>query len=121
MKFREDAELTAFFDFIRIKEASDPRLSVVFHVANERRVSPQAGRRLKKKGVKPGVPDVFVPIPSRNYHGMFIEFKIKPNKLTDIQINFGQQLVRHGYLVCVAYSSTEAIKILEDYLLFNRV
>ena len=116
MKYREDAELCAFFDYVRLLENKDPRYKTIFHVANERRTSPQAGARLKKKGVRSGIPDVIVPIPSKSYHALFIEFKVKPNKLSDNQKHMCEALHAQGYCVRIAYSSTEAITILKDYL-----
>ena len=36
-----------------------------FHCGNERKTSPRAGARLKKKGVKSGVPDILIFEPNR--------------------------------------------------------
>ena len=40
------------------------------HVGNERKTSPRAGARLKKKGVKSGVPDILIFEPRGKYHGL---------------------------------------------------
>ena len=51
-----------------------PELKFLFHVPNERADKIQTAT-LKKMGVKPGVPDLILPLPSGNYHGLFIEMK----------------------------------------------
>lgn len=116
MKYKEDAELMAFFDWIRIKEKQYPELSLIYHIGNERKTTPQAGARLKKKGVRKGVPDVCVPIPRNRCHGLYIEFKIKPNKLTPEQKEFSSNLEKQRYAVCVAYSALDAISMIKEYL-----
>lgn len=113
---REDSELILFFDYVRIAEKEDPRLAAIYHVANERKTSPQAGRYLKRKGVKSGVPDICVPIPHGPKPGLYIELKIAPNKLTDNQHAFCTLLHTFGYNVKVAFSGEQAWKIVQEYL-----
>ena len=76
---------------------------------------------LKKSGVVAGVPDVFIAIPSNNFHGLFIEFKIKPNKPTDHQIIMMENLRNTGYKCSVCYTLEEAIACLETYLIKDDV
>lgn len=52
-----------------------PELKLMFHIPNERVCSKQQGRLLKLMGVKPGVPDLFLPVPRSRYHGLYIEMK----------------------------------------------
>ena len=53
--------------------------------------------RLKKEGVKAGVPDLFVAKPYDGYHGLFIEMKVGDNKLTDKQKDMFSRLASEGY------------------------
>ena len=85
--------------------------------------TPNGGRRdkieaahLKRQGVKPGVPDLFLPVARGEYHGMFIEMKIGKNKLTDNQKKWRVELVKENYFVAVCYSALEAKKMIESYL-----
>ena len=112
----EDSELIKFFDWVRIQEKFDDRLSVIYHVANERKTSQHHGKIFKQKGVRSGVPDVCVPIPSGMYPGLFIEFKVKPNTLSDNQKKFIKTLISVGHLCTIAYSADEAIRIVREYL-----
>ena len=57
------------------------------HVGNERKTSPRAGARLKKKGVKSGVPDILIFEPKGKYNGLAIELKTGKNKLTETKRN----------------------------------
>lgn len=116
MAFEEDNQLMRFFQWVRFNENKNPSFQSIYHIANERKATPQAGARLKKKGVRRGIPDVCVPIASGVFHGLYIEFKIKPNKLTPEQKNIANLLIAQGYCVQIAWSAEEAIKILERYL-----
>ncbi len=70
--------------------------------ANERKTSPRAGARLKKKGVKSGVPDILIFEPKGRYNGIAIELKTGNNKLTNNQKMvdeiIGKRLVCRGLL-----------------------
>jgi hypothetical protein len=41
--------------------------------------------RLKAMGVRPGVPDVWLPIAARSYIGLAIELKVGDNTTSDLQ------------------------------------
>lgn len=71
--------------------------------------------KLKKEGVKSGVPDLFIPLIRDNYGGFFLEMKKKGGKLSDVQRFWLDQLEEEGYRVKVAFSVDEAIKAIEDY------
>lgn len=71
--------------------------------------------KLKKEGVKSGVPDLFIPVIRPNFGGMFLEMKRKGGKLSDVQKFWLNQLEEEGYRVKVAFSVDEAIKAIEDY------
>ena len=72
------------------------------HFANERQCSVQAGRILKRMGVKKGVPDFFLGLPYGGYHGLWIELKVGKGKLSPEQAEFLVRKNQRGYLaVCV--------------------
>ena len=86
------------------------------HVANERKTSMQEGVRLKAKGVKSGVPDCLIFNNKKNYKGLAIELKIKPNTPTDNQKEWLLELSLLGWLCVVCYSYDEAITCIDEYL-----
>lgn len=85
------------------------------HIANERVTSAPSGSLLKKMGVRAGVSDCFIPRANSTHHGLWIELKIPPNKPTDLQKKFLEDMKKEGYGTFVAYSSLEAIQIIKDF------
>lgn len=71
---------------------------------------------LKAAGVKAGIPDVFIPFPKRNCHGLYIEFKISPNKPSDTQVAMMDRLSEYGYKCAVCYNIQDAMTVFEDYM-----
>lgn len=112
----ESAQIT-FFDYCRWKGKTDFRYNMIFHVPNERKCSPQRRKSMFMAGVKSGVPDVVVAVPSQGWGALFLEFKIKPNKATENQEQWIHDLNRIGYRAQVVWSADEAIKVLEEYLI----
>lgn len=71
---------------------------------------------MKQAGMKPGVPDVCLPTAHGGYIGLYIEMKVKPNKLTENQKEWLRELRRAGHFTAVCYSFEEAQKLIEEYL-----
>ncbi len=67
-----------------------------------------------------GYPDTQCLIPNQTYHGLFMEFKVAPNKLEPEQEKWNQRLNAWGYLCLTVWSSTEAIGALAAYLSFAK-
>jgi len=102
-----------FFHWIR----AQPKLApFCFSVPNERKTSPMHGALLKKMGLKPGVADIFIAIPSGEYHGLWVEMKAGKNKPTPLQLEFLANMKSKGYATAICYDAPTAIKTLEDYL-----
>lgn len=83
----------------------DPRLNFAFHVPNGGLRDKITASRMKSQGVKPGVPDVFIPIP--NYltgkHGLWIEFK-RPSHQSAIDGGMSkEQIIWRDYLISQNY------------------
>lgn len=67
-------------------------------------------------GMRPGMPDIVVFVPSGEWHGLFLEFKRPGQKPRHEQIETHDALARNGYLVVVVHSLDEAVNAVEDYL-----
>lgn len=93
-----------------------PEINPIFHIPNGGSRNKIEAYNLKRCGVKSGVPDIFLAIPSNGFHGLFIEMKTESNKETDNQRTMSQLLMTRGYRCVVAYNSQEAVDIIEDYL-----
>jgi hypothetical protein len=90
------------------------------HVANERKTSPRQGARLKRAGVKSGVPDVLifntcvdVNVATGTFKGCAIELKYDKNRPTPAQKQWLADLKEEGWYMDVAYSMVDVIAILE--------
>jgi hypothetical protein len=71
----ESSHQIALFDWIRLMEKQDARYSSIFAVPNGGRRNVSEAARMKREGVKRGVSDIFVAVPSLGFHGMFLELK----------------------------------------------
>ena len=73
--------------------------------------------KLKAMGVKAGVPDICIPIPSGSHHGLYIELKRQDGgKLSKMQATWLAAVTARGYLAKVANGCEEAKKIVSEYL-----
>jgi hypothetical protein len=68
--------------------------------------------RLKKEGVRPGIPDIQIMLPNRS---AFLELKAKRGRLTDSQIAFRQKAQATGHWWEVANSFEDAWAVLERW------
>lgn len=92
-----------------------PELALLFHIPNERSDKVQASI-LKKMGVKKGVLDLFLPVPSWKYHGLFIELKTESGRVSDDQLWWIEHLKANGYACSVSYGWKQASEVLRWYL-----
>lgn len=83
------------------------------------------GAMLKAEGVKPGIPDIFLPFPNWAYCGLYIELKkpdLKPVRAgskrgcSDEQLAFADWCVKFNYAHTVCYGWQEAVNALKSYL-----
>lgn len=116
----EHAIQKAFFEAIHLSPL-DP---YVFAIPNGGKRHIGVALKLKKEGVKSGVWDTFISIPTRFYHGFYIEFKVPGGKLTDNQAAFAHSMTDKGYLCHVytdASEACEAAKLYQEDKLLNRL
>lgn len=87
---------------------------------------PNSGKRsfsyaikLKSTGLVPGVPDICIPIPSGEWHGLYIELKRQHGGvLSDPQREWLDYLNKQNYYASVANGFEEAKNIILKYLSF---
>lgn len=76
---------------------------LLFHIPNGGLRNLKTAVRLKSEGVKPGVADLFLAIPSGNFHGLFIEMKRQHgNNQTELQKQFQNNVELQGYCYLLA-------------------
>lgn len=106
----------AVFEWIEWHSGKHPLLRFAFHSPNGGSRNLIEARHLKAGGVKPGVPDLLLPVPCGQYQGLAIEFKAGRNKTTDAQDFWLNGLAKSGYLTGVARSVDEAISLIRQFL-----
>lgn len=116
MKQLEHQHQAALFRWAGFQCRGRPELLLLFAIPNGGFRHPATAARLKAEGVKPGVPDVCLPVPRGEFHGLFIEMKAGRNKPTISQVAWHRLLSQQGYRVAVCYSMDAAIEVIEGYL-----
>lgn len=106
----------AVIEWAKIMEKSDWRLHNLYHVPNEGKRSRAEGGRLKRMGLRSGVPDLILDYPAGAYHGLRIEMKVGSNRTTQEQKDCLWSLFDAGYFVAVCYSAAAAIELIVKYL-----
>lgn len=122
-KFEESDEQKKIFKWAKDLEQFIPEMALLHHIPNGQKLGGNAqqrmirGKRLKDEGMKAGVPDICLPIPSGRYHGLYIELK-KPSggTVSSEQEKWLVALNLQGYLAVVCRGANEAIQTIEDYL-----
>ena len=114
MKRSETTEQITLFQWARNTESILPELALLYHVPNEGKRT--NGAVLRAAGLKSGVPDICLPVPSNGFHGLYIELKFGANKATEKQEDFMDRLRQQGYKVAVCYGAEEARAEILGYL-----
>ena len=115
-KTTESEEQIALFEWSAMMEYKYPELKLMFHVPNGGKRNITTAARLKKEGVRAGVPDVVLPVARSGFHGLYIEMKAKGGKLSDNQLWWIAATRKQGYLSVVCYSWEQAKDVIETYL-----
>lgn len=116
LKTSEHQEQAALIRLCRLKETKYPELAMLFAVPNGGVRHIGTAVKLKAEGVKPGVPDLFLPVPRGGHHGLFIEMKAVKGKVSKEQLWWLSSLEAQGYHAEVCYGWESAAKVIEDYL-----
>lgn len=74
------------------------------------------GARQVAMGLKAGMPDINMPVPTAKFPGMFIELKWGDNKPNEKQIAMLKRLRALGYRCEVCYTLEELMHVTKDYL-----
>lgn len=96
-------------------QAKYPELEAIYHIPNEGKRSKVTGGRLKSMGMRPGVPDICLPVPRGKFSGLYIELKKIGGKPTDNQIDWLELLDRYGHCVALCEGAEAAEEIITAY------
>lgn len=109
----EDMQATLMEWFAWQYPAYDP---LFWHTPNGGKRHIGVAVKLKRQGVKPGVPDNFLAVPRGAYHGFFLELKSDKGKLSEKQSVKIDLLKAQGYAVAIEWTIEGAQKSINNYL-----
>jgi hypothetical protein len=116
MKKQEHAEQVALFKWVEIAKNRVPELALMFAIPNQSQGNVQRGRYYKAEGQRAGIPDTFLAVARRGYHGLFIEMKRQGGKVSENQLMWQALLKEQGYLSLVCVGAQDAIDKLSWYV-----
>ena len=93
-----------------------PELALLYHIPNGGSRDQVEGRHLREQGVKPGVPDLCLPVGRGGYHGLYIEMKTKTGREEENQKWWRERLEAAGYFSTVCYGWESAVQTITSYL-----
>jgi len=110
-----------YFDWInKVGSRQFMELEYAYHCPNEVGTRNRVEAiKLAKMGVRPGVPDVFIPVPKRGYHGCYIEFKAGKNETSKAQDKYIEYLEKQGYACAILHAWKTAADFTVSYLMGN--
>jgi hypothetical protein len=124
IKLTEHQEQVLIFHWAQLASRQDLRLKLLFAIpnaggyvggfkANMRRVMSMIA-----EGLKSGVPDICLPVPIGQYHGLYIELKRNDKKarVSEEQAGWLNSLTEMGYRAVVCYGADEAMNKIKEYL-----
>jgi VRR-NUC domain len=82
--------------------------ALILSIPNGGKRDPRVAAQMKREGVLPGAPDLFVPEPRGDWHGLFIEMKRLDGRTSKDQDVVHRQLTERGYKVDVCHGADQA-------------
>lgn len=112
----EGSEQEALFAWALYAAGAMPELGLMFHVPNGGSRNRIEAAKLKRQGVRAGVPDICLPVARGGFHGLFVELKYGRNKATDRQTAWLDALRSQGYLAVECVGWDTAREVITKYL-----
>ena len=103
----EQRAVCEYLDFLNIP---------YYHVPNEGLRAISTAANLKSLGLKPGIPDLCVPVARGDYHSLYIEMKSLTGKPTEKQVEWIWRLREEGMCAYVCQGAKNAIALIDWYL-----
>lgn len=103
----------AFFDWLQRQKIEG--VDLAYAVPNGGQRHPAVAAKLKKEGVKAGVPDVMLPIARGGFIGLAIEFKHGDGNPTKEQRERINSMQKEGWCVCICWDWVAASRVVVGY------
>lgn len=88
----------------------------LYHIPNETTGGTSWVIRNRQMGCKKGVPDLCLPIPMNDYHGLYIELKTERGQLSEQQKRWLSALAQMGYRAECCKGWQEAKDLIMEYM-----
>lgn len=112
----EDLEQEALFEWAQMYAHRYPELALMYHIPNGGKRDRITAAKLKRQGVKPGVPDICLPVPRCGFHGLYIELKDRGGRASSAQEEWILALEAQGYRAVICVGWREASDEIHAYL-----
>ena len=113
----EAQEQAALFARCKVMEWKYPELRLLHHIPNGGSRNAAEAANLRRQGVKPGVPDIFLPVARGRYHGLYIELKRrKGGRVSAAQREFMTGLKQQDFFVIVCRGADQAYNVIMSYM-----
>lgn len=101
MNHPENQEQQALFAWAKYTQRPHPSLELLYHIPNGGKRDKAEAARLKREGVKAGVPNLCLPMAQDRYYDLYIELKAGKNTATPLQRQWITALSREDYAAAV--------------------
>lgn len=113
----EDTEQQMLIRWADMVYGKYPELRLLFHIPNGGSRHKAEAVKFKLMGVRPGVPDLFLPVPRGGYCGLFIEMKRqRAGYMSEDQRRWQRDLEMQGYAHVLARGFDAARAAIIRYL-----
>lgn len=96
-------------------------MRLAYAIVNAGARSAQAAQYLRAEGLRPGLPDMCLPLPRFGFGAAYLEHKVMPRRLDADQIAYAWALVRAGNAYRISYCFEDSVEFLTRYVTTGRV
>ena len=113
----EAQEQKALFEWANLQVRRYPALELLHAIPNGGSRNLIEAKHLKEQGVKAGIPDICLPVPSRHHTALYIELKRrKGGRVSEAQKKVMFKLKKYGNMAVVCYGWEQARDTILNYL-----
>jgi len=113
----EHAEQAQLLAWAQDAQQKHPDLRLLFAIPNGEHRHWTVARRLKAEGVRPGVPDLMLPVKRSGFSGLFVELKRRSGgRVSEEQAWWHAVLLGQGFMVATCKGAVDARNALIRYL-----
>lgn len=113
----EHEEQVSLFKWADQLSEDYPELKLLYAIPNGAYKSIAAAKKFAAEGLRPGVPDICLPVSNGQYHALYIEMKrLKGGRIRPEQKFWITMLNNSGNLAIVCYGAASAKTAIIDYL-----